>query len=63
MSFDLKAHSWGYDIRAFARYQNMFRLLGNGTGDFYDRHREYLRENMRKIQQRWPQFIKEDEIP
>lgn len=63
MGYDIKTTSWGYDIRSFNRYKGMFELLRDKPYDWAEKHRTWIRDNMIAIQQRWPQFIKEDEIP
>lgn len=56
-SIDWDARSWERDINAFSKLKNMYLTFTT------PRAKDYAKNQMNEIQQRWPQFIKVSEIP
>jgi len=63
VAYDFKNLRWQSDIASFNRWKFWVEKFKDRDGEFYANHTEKARGWMRDIQQRWPQYIKEDEIP
>lgn len=55
--FDLRTSRWQADIAAFGRWLEFYNKVSSSEV------KDHVRERLRGIQQRWPQYIKESEIP
>jgi hypothetical protein len=63
VAYDFKNSRWQSDLRTFNAWKPWVERFKDKEGDFYVKQTERMRTWMREIQQRWPQYIKEDEIP
>lgn len=55
--FDIKQSAWERDIASWNRWLTFYKTISNKDV------KERVRSELSKIQQRWPAFIKESEIP
>lgn len=63
MDYDFKSRRWKLDIDSFNRWKPWVERLKDRKDAWSVKHTEITRQHLREIQQRWPQYIKEDEIP
>jgi hypothetical protein len=63
MSYDYENARWQSDIKWFGHWKALLERVLDREGEFYDQQRERLRRYLREIQKRWPQYIKDHEIP
>lgn len=54
---ELEQRSWTFDMASWSRWMDLYRRFPSTKAA------DVAREQLRKIQQRWPHHIKESEIP